>query len=87
MILICSSIQRKFTDRDCSTSSRSKGMEVINEGSSRACYHNESSSSDSDFNLNSSMPHNSDTDISGPHTGNNGEFCCHHRLVTNLLTS
>jgi hypothetical protein len=75
MILICSSIQRKFTDRDSSTSGKSKGMEVIKEGSSpRAGYLNESSSSDSDFNLNSSMPHHSDIDISGPHTGNNGEF-------------
>ncbi|XP_023719098.1 NADPH oxidase 5 isoform X3 [Cryptotermes secundus] len=66
------SIQRKFTDRDSSTSSKSKGMEVIKEGSSpRTGYMNESSSSDSDFNLNSSMPHHSDIDISGPHAGNN----------------
>jgi hypothetical protein len=87
MILICSSIQRKLTDRDSSISSRSKGMEAIKEGRSpRTDYLNESSSSDSDFNLNSSMPHNSDTDICGPHTGNNGEFPCHDGLVTDLLT-
>jgi hypothetical protein len=87
MILICSSIQRKFTDHDSSTSGKSKGMEVIKEGSSpRAGYQNESSSSDSDFNLNSSMPHHSDIDISGPHTGNNGEFHCHDGLMTDLLT-
>jgi hypothetical protein len=75
MILIYSSIQRKFTDRDSSTSGKNKGMDVIKEGSSpRTGYLNESSSSDSDFNLNSSMPNHSDTDISGPQTGNNGEL-------------
>jgi hypothetical protein len=60
-------------------------MEAIKEGSSsRAGYLNESSSSESDFNLNSSMPHNSDTDICGPHTGSNGEFPCHNGLMTDL---
>jgi hypothetical protein len=66
------SIQRKFTDCDSSTNGRSKAMDFIKEGNSSltGCL-NESSSSDGDFNLNSSMPHHSDTDISGPHTGNN----------------
>jgi hypothetical protein len=75
MILIFSSIQRKFTDRDSSTSGRSKGVDLMKEGNSpQTGYLNESSSSDSDFNLNSSMPHHSDTDITGQHTGSNGEF-------------
>jgi hypothetical protein len=74
MTLICSSIQRKFTDRDSSTSGRSKGVDLMKEGSSaRTGYLNDSSSSDSDFNLNSSMPHHSDSDISGRHAGNSGE--------------
>ena len=75
ILLICSSIQKKFTDCDSSTSGRSKALDFIKEGnSSQTGYLNESSSSDSDFNLNSSMPHHSDTDISGPRAGNNGEF-------------
>jgi len=75
ILMICSSIQRKFTDCDSSTNGRSKAVDFIKEGnSSLTGYLNESSSSDGDFNLNSSMPHHSDTDISGPHTGNNGEF-------------
>ncbi|XP_021932014.1 NADPH oxidase 5 isoform X2 [Zootermopsis nevadensis] len=66
------SIQRKFTDRDSSTSGRSKVVDLMKEGNSpRTGYLNESSSSDSDFNLNSSMPHHSDTDIAGRHTGSN----------------
>jgi hypothetical protein len=74
-VLICSSLQRKFTECDSSTSGRSKAVDFLREGnSSQTGYLNESSSSDSDFNLNSSMPHHSDIDISGPRTGNNGEF-------------
>jgi hypothetical protein len=75
VLLIFSSIQRKFTDSDSSTGGRSKAVDLIKEGnSSLTGYLNESSSSDGDFNLNSSMPHHSDIDISGPHTGHNGEF-------------
>ncbi|GFG34772.1 hypothetical protein Cfor_05500, partial [Coptotermes formosanus] len=66
------SLQRKFTECDSSTSGRSKAVDFLREGnSSQTGYLNESSSSDSDFNLNSSMPHHSDIDISGPRTGNN----------------
>ncbi|XP_069681708.1 NADPH oxidase 5 isoform X2 [Periplaneta americana] len=69
---IQASIQRKFADRDSSSSVRGKTIDFIKEGASpRTGYLNESSSSDSDFNLNSSMPHHSDTDLSGPHPGNN----------------
>jgi len=74
ILMICSSIQRKFTDCDSSTNGRSKAVDFIEGNSSLTGYLNESSSSDGDFNLNSSMPHHSDIDISGPHTGNNGEF-------------
>ena len=49
-------------------------MDFIKEGNSVTGYLNESSSSDGDFNLNSSMPRHSDIDISGPHTSNNGKF-------------
>ncbi|PSN47090.1 hypothetical protein C0J52_23521 [Blattella germanica] len=65
------SIQRKFTDRDSATSTRSKAVDFMKHADSpRTGYLNESTSSDSDFNLNSSMPHHSDSDISGPHAGN-----------------
>ncbi|PSN29470.1 NADPH oxidase 5 [Blattella germanica] len=62
---------RKFTDRDSTTSTRSKAVDFMKHADSpRTGYLNESTSSDSDFNLNSSMPHHSDSDISGPHAGN-----------------
>jgi len=75
ILMICSSIQRKFTDCDSSTNGRNKAVDFIKEGNSALTgYLNESSSSDGDFNLNSSMPHHSDIDISSPHTDNKGEF-------------